>query len=380
MKLTNVFDSWHFYAFVGYVIIEVEYLLKGRLYLGNKLIGYAGTYTRESSKGIYRFILDTEKGQLSEVEVAAEVGSPTYLAISNDRKHLYSVAQKDELGGVAAYEINSESGELQYINEQLAAGAPPCHLEVTGSDLVTGNYHAGIVDLFQVNEQGGVEAKSFAVQHEGNGPHERQESPHVHYTAHTPDGKFIVVADLGTDELVTYKIEGKELVKVHTLDVKAGSGPRHITFHPNGKTAYLLTELASEVLVLDYDATQGRFTEKQSIRAIPEDFTETNDAGAIHMSSDGKFIYTSNRGHNSIAVFSVNEETHELTFVEHTPTGGEWPRDFMIDPSDAYLVVANQHTGNLVLFSRDQETGKLTQLDSEVAVPEAVCVKFLKTK
>lgn len=369
-----------FLCLVGYVIIVVEYLLKGRLYLGNKFIGYAGTYTRESSKGIYRFILDTEKAQLSGVEVAAEVGSPTYLAISNDRKHLYSVAQKDELGGIAAYEINSESGELQHINEQLAAGAPPCHLEVTGSDLVTGNYHAGIVDLFQVNEQGGVEGESFAVQHEGNGPHERQESPHVHYTAHTPDGKFIVVADLGTDELVTYKIEDKKLVKVHTLDVKAGSGPRHITFHPNGKIAYLLTELASEVLVLDYDATQGSFTEKQSIRAIPEDFTETNDAGAIHMSSDGKFLYTSNRGHNSIAVFSVNEETYELAFVEHTPTGGEWPRDFMIDPSEAYLVVANQHTGNLVLFSRDQETGKLAQLDSEVAVPEAVCVKFLETK
>lgn len=345
--------------------------------MGNKFIGYVGTYTRESSKGIYRFILDTEKGEISGVEVAAEVGSPTYLALSNDRKHLYSVAQKDDIGGVAAYEINNESGELQFMNEQLAVGAPPCHLEITGSNLVTGNYHAGIVDLFQVNEQGELEAKSSSVQHEGSGPHERQESPHVHYTAHTPDGKYIVVADLGTDELVTYKIENNELVKVHTLDVKAGSGPRHIVFHPNGKTAYLLTELASEVVVLDYDAVEGRFTEKQYIAAIPEDFTETNDAGAIHISADGKFVYTSNRGHNSIAVFSVNEEDKGLTFVEHIPTGGEWPRDFIIDPSEDYLVVANQHTGNLVLFSRNQETGKLTQLDSEVAVPEAVCVKFL---
>lgn len=345
--------------------------------MGNKFIGYVGTYTRESSKGIYRFILDTEKGEISGVEVAAEVGSPTYLALSNDRKHLYSVAQKDDLGGVAAYEINNESGELQFMNEQLAVGAPPCHLEITGSNLVTGNYHAGIVDLFQVNEQGELEVKSSSVQHEGSGPHERQESPHVHYTAHTPDGKNIVVADLGTDELVTYKIENNELVKVHTLDVKAGSGPRHIVFHPNGKTAYLLTELASEVVVLDYDAVEGRFTEKQYIAAIPEDFTETNDAGAIHISADGKFVYTSNRGHNSIAVFSVNEEDKGLTFVEHIPTGGEWPRDFIIDPSEDYLVVANQHTGNLVLFSRNQETGKLTQLDSEVAVPEAVCVKFL---
>lgn len=350
---------------------------KGRLHMGSKLIGYAGTYTRESSKGIYRFILDTEKGKLDGVEVAAEVGSPTYLALSADKKHLYSVAQKGDLGGVAAYEIDSESGDLTFINDQLAAGAPPCHLEITEGDLVTGNYHQGIVDLYRVDERGALGTKVSAVQHEGSGPHERQESPHVHYTAHTPDGKYIVVADLGTDELVTYQIENNELVKVHTLNVKAGSGPRHITFHPNGKTAYLLTELASEVVVLDYDATHGSFTEKQYIAAIPEDFTETNDAGAIHISSDGKFLYTSNRGHNSIAVFSVNQDNFELSFVEHTPTGGEWPRDFILDPSEAYLITANQHTGNLVLFSRDQATGKLTQLDSEVAVPETVCVKFL---
>lgn len=345
--------------------------------MGNKYIGYAGTYTRESSKGIYRFVLDTEKGELNEVEVAAEVGSPTYLTLSTDKKHLYSVAQKGDQGGVAAYRIDGESGALTFINDQLEAGAPPCHLEITEGNLVTGNYHVGTVSLYQVDEQGVLGNKSFAVQHKGNGPHERQESPHVHYTAHTPDGKYIIVADLGTDELVTYKIENKELVKVHTLNVKAGRGPRHITFHPNGKTAYLLTELASEVVVLDYDATEGSFTEKQYISAVPGDFTETNDAGAIHISADGKFLYTSNRGHNSIAVFSVNQDNFELTFVEHTPTGGEWPRDFILDPSEAYLVVANQHTGNLVLFSRDQETGKLTQLDSEVAVPEAVCVKFL---
>src|SRR5690625_3911483 len=350
---------------------------KGRLSLGYKYIGYVGTYTRESSKGIYRFVLDTDKGQLNGVEVAAEVGSPTYLALSDDKKHLYSVAQKGNLGGVAAYKIDDESGDLKFINEKLEAGAPPCHLEITENDLVTGNYHKGIVDLYQVDQQGALETKSSSAQHEGNGPHERQESPHVHYTAHTPDGKYIIVADLGTDELVTYKIENKKLVKVHTLNAKAGSGPRHIAFHPNGKTAYLLTELASEVVVLDYNPREGSFTEKQSISAIPEDFTETNDAGAIHISSDGKFLYTSNRGHNSIAVFSINQDNFELTFVEHTPTGGEWPRDFILDPSEAYLVVANQHTGNLVLFSRNQETGKLTELDSEVAVPEAVCVKFL---
>ena len=165
--------------------------------------------------------------------------------------------------------------------------------------------------------------------------------------------------------------------RVNTLTVKAGSGPRHIAFHPNGKTAYLLTELLSEVVVLDYDGAQGSFTEKQYIRAIPEDFNATNDASAIHVSSDGRFVYTGNRGHNSIAVFSVDANSGELTFVEHTPTGGEWPRDFVLDPSEAFIIASNQHTGNLVLFARDQETGTLTKLDSEVSVPEVVCVKFL---
>lgn len=345
--------------------------------MGKKYIGYVGTYTRESSEGIYSFVLDTDAQTLSDVKVAAKVGSPTYLTISEDNSRLYSVAQQEKSGGVAAYSINSETGELSFIDGQVEEGAPPCHLGVREYQLVTGNYHKGTVELYKINENGGVEPSSYVYEHRGNGPHERQEKPHVHYTAHTPDGKYVVVADLGIDELVTYKVENGQLHKVHTLNVKPGSGPRHIAFHPNGKYAYLLTELTSEVVVLDYDAASGSFTEKQYIAALPEDFTETNDASAIHISADGRFIYTGNRGHNSIAVFEVNTDTGGITFIEHTPTGGAWPRDFVLDPSEAFIVAANQHTGNLVLFARDQETGKLTQLDSEVAVPEAVCVKFL---
>lgn len=344
--------------------------------MGKKYIGYAGTYTRESSEGIYRFVLDTEAGTLSKVKVAAKVGSPTYLTISEDNRYLYAVAQEDKMGGVHAYTIDSKTGGLQMINGQLTEGAPPCHLDVREDQLVTGNYHKGTVGLHHVNEQGGVEPVS-TVQQEGTGPHERQEKPHVHYTGHTPDGKYVVAADLGTDELVTYRSGQNELARVQTLNIKPGSGPRHIVFHPNGKTAYLITELRSEVVVLDYDATQGSFTEKQYISAIPAGFTETNDASAIHISSDGRFVYTGNRGHNSIAVFRVDENSKELTLVDTTPTGGEWPRDFVLDPSESFVVVSNQHSGNLVLFARDQETGKLTKLDSEVQVPEVVCVKFI---
>ena len=344
--------------------------------MAQKYIGFAGTYTRESSEGIYRFVLDAEAGKLEAAEVAAKVGSPTYLAISEDKRQLYSVAQQDGLGGVHAYEIVSDSGELHSVNEKLEEGAPPCHLDIQNGVLVTGNYHKGTVDLFQAHRPSALALKG-TVQHEGNGPHERQEKPHVHYTAQTPDGRYVIVADLGTDELVTYKIEGQALVKVATLHVDPGSGPRHLAFHPDGKTAYLMTELSSEVIVLDYDADQGSFTEKQKIKAIPSDFNETNDASAIHITSDGKFVYTGNRGHNSIAVFQVDEETKELTLIEITSTGGNWPRDFVLDPSESFIVASNQKSGNLVLFARDQKTGKLTQLDSVVDVPEVVCVKFL---
>lgn len=341
-----------------------------------KYIGYAGTYTRESSQGIYKFILDVERQKLEKVEVAAKVGSPTYLAITEDQKSLYSVAQDGETGGVAAYTIDQATGDLEKINQVLTEGAPPCHLETYEGTLVTGNYHLGTVELHDISN-GEVRDASSVSKHEGSGPHERQEKPHVHYTARTPDGRYVVVADLGTDELTTYEVRNNELVKAQTLKVKAGSGPRHVAFHPSKPVAYLLTELSSEVVVLDYDATDGSFTEKQYISALPEDYKGENDASAIHVSSDGKFVYAGNRGHNSIAVYQVNEETGELTWIENTLTGGEWPRDFVLDPSEKFLIASNQHTGNLVLFARDEETGKLTKLDSEVPVPEVVCVKFL---
>lgn len=341
-----------------------------------KFIGYAGTYTRETSEGIYRFELDTEAGTISNVEVAAKIGSPTYLTLSDDQRFLYAVDQDGKQGGAAAFEVNSETGELTYLNNTLEDGAPPCHLTARDGELITGNYHSGIVSLLRIDEAGIQEKLSF-VTHEGSGPHERQEGSHVHYTAHTPDGKFVVVADLGTDELVTYKIKNDKLVKVSTFNAESGSGPRHLDFHPNGKTAYLLTELSSDVIVLDYNNEIGEFTEKQTISALPVDFTGPNDASAIHVSSDGNFVYTGNRGHDSIAVFKINETNQLLSFVEHTGTGGDFPRDFVLDPTEAFIVAANQHSGNLVLFSRDGLTGKLTHLNSEVNVPETVCVKFL---
>jgi len=339
-------------------------------------IGFAGTYTREESDGIYQFELDTDRQILQKRKLVSEVGNPTYLTIADSGCYLYSVAQENDLGGVHAYEINHDNLVLKKVSSQLTEGKPPCHLSVNENELITSNYHKGTVEVYNVDDQGNLNSLS-SVTHEGNGPHQRQEKSHAHYAGFSPDGKYIFACDLGADEVITYTLKNEGLLHVSTLKVKKGSGPRHMVFHPNGKYAFLITELSSEVILLTYDENTGIFTEKQYIKTIPNDFTDVNDASAIHISSDGRFVYTGNRGHNSIAVFQVDEKTMELSLIERVSSSGEWPRDFVLDPSESYIVVSNQHTGNVVLFARDKKTGKLTKTNSEISVPEVVCVKFM---
>lgn len=346
-----------------------------------EFIGYVGTYTKENSEGIYKFTLDTEAKKISNVTLVAKLDNPTYVTINRNNEYLYSVVKEGESGGVAAYSIDSKTGELKAENRQVVEGASPCHVSVDSGNhtVVTANYHKGTIESFEINEENGtVNPASSIMAHEGSGPNkERQEKPHAHYAGYTPDEKYVVGVDLGIDKIITYEIKGSALTEVNSLSVNPGSGPRHITFHPNGKYAYVMTELSSEVIVLTYNAEEGTFTELQYISTIPADFDENNQGSAIHISSDGRFVYAGNRGHNSIAVYSVDQNSGELTFVEHTSTEGNWPRDFVLDPTEKFLVATNEKSHNLVLFSRDESTGKLTLLQSDVAVPEPVCVKFL---
>lgn len=338
--------------------------------------GFAGTYTRQSSEGIYQFALDTEAGILKNKGLAARVGNPTYLTISESKEYVYSVAQEENQGGVYAYKIHPETYDLERTSSQLEEGAPPCYVENAGSTLTAANYHKGSVGAFRVGENGEIAAGSF-VTHNGNGPHDRQEKSHLHYAGFSPCKSYIFVCDLGGDEVITYRSTEAGVEHVATLQVKEASGPRHLTFHPNGNYAFLINELSSEIAVLAYDVEKGTFTVEHYIKTIPETFTETNDASAIKITSDGRFLYAGNRGHNSIAVFEVDQETMELTFLEHVSSGGEWPRDFAIDPSESYVIVSNQHTGNVVLFTRDKTSGKLNQTNSAIDVPEVVCLKFM---
>jgi 6-phosphogluconolactonase len=346
----------------------------------NDYIGYIGTYTKGESKGIYSFKLDTAAKTIVDIKLAATLENPTYLSISGNQHYLYSVMKKGELGGVAAFSIEA-NGELSAINEQAVEGSPPCHISVDSKNryVFTANYHKGNVESHNLDSnEGFVQPAVSSIKHEGSGPDHRQEKPHTHYAGLTPDEKYLAVVELGTDALISYKVnEDGTLEKASLLPIKAGSGPRHLAFHPNGKYAYIMTEFSSEVIALNYHPENGHFTEKQYISTLPENFKENNQGSAIHISKDGRYVYAGNRGHNSIALFQVNEETGELSFLEHTSTEGDWPRDFSIDPTGKFVVASNQESSNLVLFSRDENSGRLTLLKSDITVPYPVCVKFL---
>jgi 6-phosphogluconolactonase len=342
-------------------------------------IGYVGTYTNEESKGVYQFTLDTKKKEITDIKLAAELNNPTYITVSVDNKNLYAVAKEGENGGVTAFSINTKTGDLTKLNSQTTKGAPPCHVSVNHhkTNVLTANYHTTKIESYLTNEDGSLKHAASVIEHEGAGPHERQEKPHMHFAGFTPDEKYVIAIDLGSDRVITYAVNDGKLNKAQIFSTKAGSGPRHITFHPNKKFAYVMTELSSEVLVLHYDDQDGCFTEQQYISTIPKEFEGINDGSAIHISSDGQYVYAGNRGHNSIAIFRVNLDSGQLTFVETTSTEGNWPRDFVLDPSEDFLVATNQKTNTMILFSRDKSTGKLALIQSGVKIPEPVCVKFL---
>ncbi|WP_407406775.1 lactonase family protein [Peribacillus sp.] len=342
--------------------------------------GYIGTYTKGDSKGIYRFTLDSNEGKITTLVLAAELKDPTYVTISEDKKHLYAILKEAGSGGVAAYSIDEGSGDLTYLGKELTPNGSYCHISIDSKKnvLVTANYGDGIIEAYKLNPDATPASVSSTIRHTGMGPNkERQEKAHAHYAGFSPDEKFIAVVDLGIDQINTYGIHNGVLEKVNSLAVTPGSGPRHLTFHPNGKIAYVMTELAPEVIVLAYDSQNGSFSELQTIRTVPENFRENNQGSAIHISADGEFVYAANRGHDSIAVFQTDKKTGKLTLVELVSTEGHWPRDFALDPSGKFLVASNEESGTLTLFSRNDINGKLTLLQKDIQVPFPVCVKFL---
>lgn len=338
--------------------------------------GFVGTYTKKESQGIYSFQL--EDNQLRNIQLAAKLENPTYLTVSPDQSHIYTVIKDGDAGGVAAYQLNQQTNKLTLVNKQLTPGASPCHVSIDDSEqyLCSANYHKGTVDYYTL-QHGEISQLLATKEIHGSGPHERQEKPHTHYAGLTPDGKYVVAVDLGTDEIILYRRHEDTLTTHFTLKTRPGSGPRHIVFHPNGQTAYCMTELSSEIITLEYDAEKGELTEGNYYRTIPEDFSENNQGSAIHLTQDGQFIYAGNRGHNSIAIFAIAEDHRQVNFIAHASTYGDWPRDFVLDPTEKYVVAANERSNTLTLYQREAESGLLRLLQKDVPVPEPVCVKFL---
>ena len=331
-----------------------------------------GSYTRRESKGIYEITLDREAQRLVNLQPVLTENSPTYLGIS-DAQILYSVTAVDSQGGVAAYAPNAD-GTYTLLNTVTAEGASPCYIGIDNERglVFSTNYHQGRVMSHKINPDGSL-TLADTIQHEGSGLHENQTSAHAHYADLTPD-KRVVACDLGTDEVYTYDVtaEGK-LTEVARYQAEPGTGPRHIVFHPNQTVAYLFGELANTIVTLAYDATTGSFTHLQTVSTLPADFTDFSGGAAIRISADGKFVYASNRGHNSIAVYATNTDGTALELIQLIPSEGDHPRDFTLSKEEDFVIVANQNTDNLTLFTRDETTGLLSLVEKDVYAPECVC-------
>lgn len=331
-----------------------------------------GTYTRRESDGIYRVHLDQANKKIEDLALVAEVGSPTYIDTIQDHHMIFTIVNENEQGGIASL-VKQEDGSYKRQSVLLVDGAAPAYIayDATRKFIYTSNYHKGEVAVYKTDAAGNLELLD-TVQHSGSSIHENQSSPHAHYSDLTPDEKYLVVCDLGTDGLYTYEIsEAGKLTECSRLKVKAGSGPRHLVFHPTLDVAYLFAELSSEIITLGYNPQTGVFKENQTISTIPADHTSFNGGAAIRITNDGQFVYASNRGHDSLAVFSTDSEG-KLTLVEYAPTEGETPRDFALDPSDKFVLVGHQDSDNLTLFERNAETGKLNLLQKDFYAPEVV--------
>lgn len=353
-------------------------------------IAYVGTYTsKTTSKGIYAYRFDPEKGQLTSIGVAAETIDPSFLAVHPNGKYLYAVNEIANFNGgtsgaVSAFAIDAKTGALKFLNQVPTRGAGPCHvsLDREGAFVLVANYDSGSIASFPVHDDGSLGTTSGFVQHSGSGPNkERQEGPHAHWIGTSPDNRFALAVDLGLDQVIVYGFDPIKGVFTPMLSgfakVKPGAGPRHLAFHPNGKFAYVLSEMESSVTVFSYQPKTGGLTSLQTISALPKDYSGPKEAAEIAVYASGKFLYTSNRGHDSIAVFAIDEKKGTLKSLGQVLTGGKTPRHFAIDPTGAYLLAENQESNNIVVFHIDPATGSLTPTGQTIEVPSPVCITFV---
>lgn len=350
---------------------------------------YVGTYTGPQSQGIYAYRFEESTGKFVPLGLAAKSVNPSFLAVDPSLRYLYAVNEMgnydgEKTGGVSAFAVDRDTGRLTFLNEVASRGTDPCHLSLdkTGKYVMVANYSSGSVAVFPVLKVGRLGPATASDQHQGSSVnHERQEGPHAHSISVTPDNRFVLSADLGLDELFVYRFDAihgtlspanPPFAKIHP-----GSGPRHLAISPNEKFVYVISEMGSLLTVFSYDAAHGTLHALQEISTLPQDFKGDNNDAEVVVHPSGKFLYSSNRGHDSIAVFPIDRRKGTLTPIEHVSTQGKTPRNFAIDPTGKYLFAANQDTNKIVVFRIDAKTGRLSPTGETVEVPSPVCVTFV---
>jgi len=352
-----------------------------------KTFVYFGTKPTEKSEGLYCYSLDLETGEMDLVETTPAINC-AYIAIAPSKKVLYTLAnldgaEKGQNGALAAYSINPLTGALAHINTVACPTVTPSHVQVDriGANVFGANYNSSFAITYPVRADGGLGEHSDLHKYEGSGPNEkRQEASHPHSVFTSPDNRFALVCDLGTDSVYVYENDtlNHKLVPSKFVQVKTapGAGPRHLAFHPSGRFVFVLNEMASTVGVYNYDSASGALTETQTIDTLPDDYDAIRWAAEILTSPDGRFLYTSNRGHESIAIFSIDPASGHLTLVGHEATRGKQPRNFGIDPTGRWLIAANMDSDNCELFRIDPQSGTLTHTHS-LEIPSCARVAFL---
>jgi 6-phosphogluconolactonase len=352
------------------------------------LLVYVGTYTDGKSEGIYLYRLHRPSGELRHVGTTKGVVNPSFLTISPNRRYLYAVNEVEEFAGkksgaLSAFTINQRSGELTLLNQQPTMGGAPCYVvtDQAGKFVLVANYAGGNVAVLPVHGDGRLGLATDVKQDIGSSTNaDRQTGPHAHCIVLDPANRFAYACDLGTDKIMIFRfdaVRGKLTPgKRPWVQVKPGAGPRHLTFHPGGRYAYVINELHATVTAFAQDAVDGSLKEVQTLTTLPAEFKDANTSADIHVSPDGRFLYCSNRGHDSIAAFKIYQQSGALTFMAHESTVGKTPRNFAIDPTGTFLLAANQKSENIVTFRIDAKTGRLVPTGHVAEVPSPVCLKF----
>jgi len=376
------------FAGLGALGLTVSELSFARVRAGELLV-YVGTYTTGKSEGVYLYRMNLSSGELKHVATTKGVTNPSFLTLTPNRRYLYAVNEIEDFAGrksgaVSAFAVDQRTGDLRLLNQQASLGANPCYVDVDGSGrfVLIANYTGGNVTVFPIERDGSLGEATDMKQYQGSSINrDRQEASHAHCIVLDPTNQFAYSCDLGADKIMIFRFDarsGKLLAGTPPwVQVKPGSGPRHLAFHSSGKFVFILNELHSTVTAFERNPEKGSLKELQTLTTLPKDFTGTNTGADVHVSPNGRFLCCSNRGHDSIAAFAINPRDGHLTFISHESTRGMTPRNFAIDPTGSYLFAANQDSDSIVIFRIASSNGRLTATGQVLNVASPVSVRFV---